>query len=175
MDNKILIFLTIIVLIIIGVGIFSFNYLIYDNVLTQKQFEEHEMIKPNNNQYDLRYMKIDQGNTHFLFVEVIKSGYIRLTDDSQKYMITIYKFNKMIHEDYKDYSLKMEYDKLNKYKSIDGITVYTKNATVGEYSGESRFYTITEEDNSNLKVLISTPDFNETVKLTKSLEFNKLF
>ena len=81
----------------------------------------------------------------------------------------------MIHEDYKDFSLKMEYDKLNNYKSIDGITVYTKNATIGEYVGESRFYTITDDDNLGLKVLIATPDFNETVKLTKSLEFNKLF
>lgn len=175
MDNKILIFLIIIVLIIIGVFIFSFNYMVYDNVLTQKHFEEHEMIKPNDNQYDLRYIKIGQGNTHFLFVEVVESGYIRLTDDSQKYTISIYDFDKMIHEDYKDFSLKMEYDKLNNYKSIDGITVYTKNATIGEYVGESRFYTITDDDNLGLKVLIATPDFNETVKLTKSLEFNKLF
>ena len=159
-------------LILIGIFliaiIISFNYNIFNLLFFHPTFDEYEIIYPEDNEYDLHNIKMSSGKTTFLMVEIVKDGFIQMVDDSGKYTIDIFQFDKMNDEDYKLYNGKMAYDKIRDYQLVDGIKIYEKPANIGEYAGEDRYYSIIEKD--SMIIYISTPEINETVKLANSVE-----
>lgn len=169
MDDKRKAIALILIGVILVVSIFAFNHSVFNLLFNQKHFEEYEIINPEDNQYDLHYVRMDRAKTNFLIVEIVEDGFVQMMDDSEKYTIDILQFDKMDDDDYKLYNGKIAYDKINDCQVVDGVKVYQKPANIGEYAGEDRYYSIIE--NGDMTVYISTPELNETVKMANSVEF----
>lgn len=127
------------------------------------EFSDGEVFTPVDNRYDFGLFKLNSTKAHNFTASRIKSGHVQLACEGD-YIINVIETDEML-----DFNRFVSVSSLSMEEQRPSVTVDGVEVHVVEMDGKTYYASFVNR--TDYRLLISTPDENETVLMVKSLEF----